>query len=179
MARVRNRTAVAVLAGVCVLPGVAFAQTPSQEQKKEPDGLQMVVFGLGSFGRPLQLAGGADALFLIGPTRNEDGLLGSQGIVAGGNLGIGGWQVSAGAFWAGLPAVFSGRVVYTETFTHARVSDPNAAYIGASAGITVAYFVRVNFGVDHRIRGTGDRKTLYVWSVGVHWPLWTKLKPGR
>ena len=139
----------------------------------------MVVFGLGTFGRPLQLAGGADVLFLIGPTKNEDGTLGSQGIVAGGNVGIGGWQVSAGAFKAGLPAIFSARVVYTETFKHARVSDPNAAYLGASAGITILYFIRANFGVDHRIRGTGDRKTMYVWSVGAHFHLWDSIKRTR
>jgi hypothetical protein len=131
---------------------------------------------MGTFGRPLQLAGGADALFLFGPTKSEDGLLGCQGVLAGGNIGIGGWQVSAGAFKAALPAVFSARVVYTETFKYARGSDPNAAYLGASVGITVAYFVRINLGVDHRIRGTGDAKTLYVWSVGAHFFLWDSIK---
>jgi hypothetical protein len=164
----------AALLGACTLPGVAYAQTTPQEPGQ--GGIPIVLMGLGTFGRPLQLAAGADVLFLIGPTKNEDGVLGSQGIVAGANLGIGGWQVSAGAFKAGLPAVFSARLVYTETFERARVSDPNAAYLGASLGMTVLYIARVNLGVDYRIRGTGDRKALFVWSVGAHFYLWDSIK---
>ena len=168
------RAAAVAVVGLCSLPAVAFGQTP---QETKPDNVPSVMlFGIGSFGRPLQLNGGADVLFLIGPTRQEDGLLGSQGIVAGGAAGLGGFQLSAGLFKAALPAVFSGRVVLTQTTKHARVSDPSATYLGASAGITVLYFVRVNFGVDHRIRGTGERKTLYVWSVGVQVPLWASRK---
>ena len=169
----RDAAAVAVV-GLCTLPAIALGQTP---QEAKPDNVPSVVlFGIGSFGRPLQLNAGADLLLLIGPTHSEDGLLVSQGIVAGGAAGLGGFQLSAGVFKAGLPAVFSGRVVLTQTTKFARVSDKNATYFGASAGITVLYFFRVNFGVDHRIRGTGERKTLYVWSVGVHFPLWTSRK---
>lgn len=166
--------AVALVAALAV-PGVAYAQAESEAKPKEGR-LPIVLFGTATIGRPLWLSGGVDALFLIGPTKNEDGLLGSQGLVAGGNLGIGGFQLSAGAFKAGLPAVFSARVVYTQTFPHPHVSDPNAAYIGASAQITILYFVRANFGVDHRIRGTGDRRTLYVWSVGAHFYLKDTIK---
>ena len=170
--RLRLVATVALIAGLAV-PGVASAQTATPAEPKEGG---IALFGASTFGRPLRLAGGVDALFLIGPTKNEDGLLGSQGIVAGGNLGIGGWQVSAGAFKAALPAIFSVRVVYTQTFPHPHVSDPKAAYLGASAGITLLYFVRANFGVDHRIRGTGGHRTLYVWSVGAHFYLWDSIK---
>ena len=170
---IRGAAAVA-FAGVCCWPAVALGQTP---QETKPDNVPSVVLlGLGSFGRPLHLNAGADVLFLIGPASSEDGALLSQGIVAGGSAGLGGFQLSAGVFKAGLPAVFSGRLVLTQTTKHAHVSDPRATYLGASVGITVLYFFRANFGVDHRIRGTGERKTLYVWSVGVHFWLWDSRK---
>ena len=181
----RMRSVLVAFIGVCSFPCLAFAQTvvpveavPPQLQKDK--GLQLVLLGNGTFGRPLQFATGGDLLWLIGKTDYEDGVLGSRGVIAGGNLGIGGWQVSAGAFMAGLPALFSVRASYTQTFAHARVSDPKASYLGAQADLTVLYFIRLKFGVDHRIGGTGpeDRKTLYVWSVGVHFWLWDSVKRG-
>jgi hypothetical protein len=154
---------------------VPLAPAPQPDKDK---GIPLVLLGNGTFGRPLQLAAGGDLLWLIGKIESTDGVLDSQGVVAGGNLGIGGWQVSVGAFKAGLPALFSARVSYTETFTHARVSDPKASYVGAHADFTLLYFIRLKFGVDHRIGGTGpeNHKTVYVWSVGGHFWLWDSLR---
>jgi hypothetical protein len=152
----------AVLLMLCAWPAQARAQQPA------PERVSPVLLPTIHFGAPLRAAGGLAVFQRLGDSRS--GVLGA-GLVVEGSAGLGGARGSVGYLTFEDAIALDARVVVTRTWGSPLAAATGATYVGAEAGLSIAY-VRVSAGVGQRVAGpAGPRRTIVTWSAGLQFPL--------
>lgn len=119
------------------------------------------------FGTPLKTSAGL-GIFIATKVEGGDR---TAGLIVEGSAGQGGVRGSFGRAsyieYMGLDL----RGVFQRTGSSPRGASARASYVGAEAGLTIAY-VRLSIGVGQRVAGPdGEHRTILTWTAGIQIPI--------